>query len=169
MKREEQLEYGGDSGVDVLRAVLHRTPEYSRKIWGGGGDATALTKEIDIAVEEYFDSYDMEEVARIFGELHLSKEDEILFVERVIMLSIERDTKGGKIQLGLNLLHYLKDVFWGEAEIEAALSEIRSKTPDLVLDLPKVSTWMDTLVGHAMSQGLITEQTFLRDAQSRYV
>lgn len=169
MKREEQLAYGGHAGVDVLRTVLHRTPEYSRKIWGGGGDETALTKEMDRCVEEYFDSYDMEEVARIFGELHLSKEHEVLFIERVITLCIEGDAKGRKIQLGLNLLHFLKDVFWGEAELETALSGMRSKTPDLVLDIPKISSWTDTLVYHAMAQGLITEQTYLRDAQSMYV
>jgi hypothetical protein len=169
VKREEQLEYGGSTGEDVLRSVLHRTPEYSRKIWGGGGDARALTCEIDRAVEEYFDSYDMEEVARIFGELHLSKEDEVLFIERLVLFSIEHDAKGRTIQLGLNLLHYLKDIFWGEAEIEAAFSEIRSKAIELVLDVPKISQWLDALVQQALAQGLIEESTFLRDAQSRYV
>lgn len=155
--------------MGILQTVLHRTPEYSRKIWGGGGDASSLEKEIDSAVEEYFDAHDLEEVARIFGELHLSKELEVLFIERLIILSIEKDAKGRCIQLGLNLLHYLKDVFWGESEIENALGNIRSKSSDLILDIPKIGKWMNTLVARALAQGLITEQTFLRDAQARHV
>lgn len=139
VKREEQLEYGGSTGIDTLRDVLHRTPEYSRKIWGGSGDQGAMQREIDYSIFEYFDSYDMEEVARIFGELHLNKEGEVQFIERIVLLSIESDRKGKKIQLGLNLLHYLKDIFWSELEIEMALDNIRSNTPDIVLDVPKIN------------------------------
>ena len=68
VKKEQVLAYGGQCGVNVLTQTLHRTPEYSRKIWAGA-DERCLIKEMQTSIQEYFDSHDCEEVARIVGRI----------------------------------------------------------------------------------------------------
>lgn len=79
---------------------------------------------------------------------------------------VEKFREASKIQLGLNLLHYLKDIYWTETEIEMALEKIRAESDDLMLDFPKIQELTTTLVMKAREQGLITEQTQYRDSQN---
>lgn len=161
IKREQLLCYGGVSGVEVLSKVLRYTPEFSRKIWGGTGDLRFLQEEMDSAIREYFDSRDMEEVGVILGELHLNKELEIAFIYHLLLFSIECD----KVQVGLNLVDYLKDVYWGYEEVEKAIEKMREAEKDLALDFPLIQESMMELVKRAEEQGLVSWEFQVADGQ----
>lgn len=49
-----------------------------------------LIKEMDYCIQEYWDSRDMDEVAMILGELHLSKNLEVRFLEQLLLKCMER-------------------------------------------------------------------------------
>jgi hypothetical protein len=156
VKKEQILNYGGYSGTQVLTKTLHRTPEYSRKIWAGA-DERCLIREMQTTIQEYFDSHDCEEVARIIGELHLNRELEIKFIREVLLYSIERR----EIGTGLALLTYLDGIYWSSHEIEDAVEAIRIEVDELLPDFPLINEETSDIVDCAHRCGLVSED-FLR-------
>lgn len=161
LKREQNLGYGGAFGAEVCTNTLHNTPEYSRKIWSGAGDESCLLKEMDLAIEEYFDSYDSEEVARIFGELHLSRDCEIRFIRKILLYSVEKRN----VWVGLNLVAYLHDILWGTSHIEYAVESLRADSDEIAVDIPDISEALTYLVGQAHRYGLLSDEYVRLDQQ----
>jgi hypothetical protein len=157
VKKEQQLEYGGIHGIELCTSVLHKTPEYSRKIWSGAGDEKGLLAEMDLAIEEYFDSLDCEEVARIVGELHLNREFEIKFIRKILLSSIEKRD----VHTGLNLIAYLQDIYWSTQQIEDAVETIRADVDDLLIDMPDIAEATSYVVDQAYRYQLVSED-FMR-------
>jgi len=153
VKKEQVLQYGGAQGVCVLTHTLHRTPEYSRKIWAGA-DERCLIREMQYSIQEYFDSHDCEEVARIVGELHLNRELEIKFIREVLLLSLERREMGK----GLALLTYLDGIYWSSQEIEDAVEAIRIEVDELLPDFPMINEETSEVVDFAHRCGLVSEE-----------
>lgn len=153
IKKEQVLAYGGATGQSVLGFTLHKTPEYSRKIWAGT-DERCLMEEIRTSITEYFDSHDCEEVARIIGELHLNRELEIKFIREVLLYSLERR----EIGTGLALLTYLDGIYWSAHEIEDAVEAIRIEVDELLPDFPLLNEETSDLVDCCHRCGLVSEE-----------
>jgi len=133
LHRQLRLGFGGPTGRDIYETVLRRTPEHSRKVWGDG-DYNHLMNEMQNTITEYLDSYDCQEVGTILGELHLSKDLELLFLKTLLVECLARQQVGP----GIRLTAYLLDVFWTKSDIAEALELIREDSSDLVLDMPNL-------------------------------
>ncbi|CAD7962899.1 unnamed protein product [Amoebophrya sp. A25] len=162
LKKKQQLEYGGFQGVEVLREVLHRTPEYSRRIWCSGLDDRGLLNEMDLAIREFFDSYDAEEVDRILTELRLSREMLLKFIKKIILYSIEKRD----VHCGLHLVSYLYGrQWWFQNDVEDAVESIRLETDDLLPDIPDLGEATSYVVDQASRYGLVSENYLRQDQQ----
>jgi len=164
VKQEQILGYGGARGNHVLADVLHKTPEYSRMVWRGGSDEKELLSEIEETISEYFDSLDAQEVGRILGELHLSKQMEVDFLVNLMVRGLEK----GVVSATLDLVAYLHSIHWAHSEVMDAIEHIRVNSEELSKDLPKIRELTDTLVREAEQRNLI-ESDFLhhRDRHSQ--
>ncbi|CAD7945480.1 unnamed protein product [Amoebophrya sp. A120] len=168
LKKEQQLQYGMLAGVEVLTEVLHKTPEYSRQIWNGI-DERSLFQEMELAIEEHFDSYDCEEVARILTELHLTRELKIKFLRRLLLYSIEKRD----VHTGLNLISYLHgngSFLAADAKakmqlVEDSLESIRCDSDELIVDQPDIEEATSYVVDQMFRYGLISGEYYRLDQQ----
>jgi len=151
VKQIESCDYGLEPGKQILIKTLKSTPEYSRRIWHGRG---TVFHEMDLAIMEYFDSRDLNEVARIVGELHLNAALDAEFVQRIVVAGLEKR----KMQVGLNLIHYMKDTFWAEELVGDAIMDLRGMQEEYEKDIPGVHFLLDECVRLSVEQGLLGEE-----------
>jgi hypothetical protein len=165
VKKFRTLHYGGWVGESAFQEILHCTPEYSRKIWGCDKQSTltSLLEEINTSIDEYFDSRDAEEVARIVGELHLTRDLDVFFIKQVILKSMEKN----KFAEGLQVLLHLQNVYWTREDFETAIEAIRNEENDLVLDFPAIHTAVEVMIFKCRELNLISDE-FYRLAGIQY-
>jgi hypothetical protein len=123
-----------------------------------------LIGEIDTSIDEFFDSFDCEEVARIVGELHLSHDLDVYFIKQILIKCMEQNKLD---PLGLQVLLHLKDVYWKQEDYENAIESIRNQENDLVLDFPSIHSAMEIMIVKCRQNNLISDE-FYRLAGIQY-
>jgi hypothetical protein len=119
----------------------------------GQGDFSQLIQEMEDTIEEFFDSHDFQEVSKIIGELHLSKDHEIVFLRLLLIEAMRRQ----QIAPAIDLTKYLLEAHWTKYDVSKALEQIRELSDDLVLDTPHIVDITTELVYELIAIGAIDE------------
>lgn len=161
LKSVRRLRFGGRSGVDVAREVQRQTPLHSRRSWGSG-DGRQLKREVQETISEYFDSRNIEELAHIVQELHLSEKEQVKFVRKLLVAGMERNDGDS----ALDAVGVLTGPCWSNAEVVAAFEQLRDIADDLVLDFPYCRERTNDLVCAAVGYGLLDSSYLVSDVGS---
>lgn len=161
LKSARRMRFGGRCGVELSREVQRQTPLYSRRSWGTG-DGRQFQTEVKEAISEYFDCRNIQELANIVQELHLSEKEQIRFVRKLLVAGMER--KDGDV--ALDAVSELQGPCWGHAEVIAAFEQLRDIADDLVLDFPYCREQTNDLVCAAVGRGLLDSSYLLSDVGS---
>eukprot|EP00929_Paragymnodinium_shiwhaense_P009665 TRINITY_DN11391_c0_g1_i1.p1 TRINITY_DN11391_c0_g1~~TRINITY_DN11391_c0_g1_i1.p1 ORF type:complete len:516 (-),score=122.57 TRINITY_DN11391_c0_g1_i1:292-1839(-) len=157
LKTARRLRFGGPLGVQVVKETQRQTPMYCRRVWGTGDDRQ-FRSEVNNAIAEYFDSRNINELARIVGELHLSEGQQVDFVRKIFLQGMER----GESTCALDAVEYLVGYYWTSTEVEHAFDQLRSMLGDLVLDYPRCREHTTDLMWAAAGRGLL-HKSYLPD------
>ena len=115
LKLARRLGYGGPLGMQALRWAQRQTPLHSRRVW-----APVIFDKCEpkcmIPLEEYFDSHSTEEMAQVIEELHLSSKEQVTFLRKLLVASMER----GAQQVALHAMEELLGFCWTDQEVEGA-------------------------------------------------
>jgi hypothetical protein len=161
LKSARRMRFGGKRGVEVSREVQRQTPMYSRRTWGTG-DGRQFQVEIQEAITEYFDCRNINELANIVQELHLSEKEQSRFVRKLLVAGMERNDGDSAV----DAVNALVGVCWGTTEVVAAFEQLRDIADDLVLDFPYCRERTNDLVCAAVGCGLLESSFLLSDVGS---
>jgi hypothetical protein len=158
LKSARRLRFGGERGVKVLRAAQRQTPLHSRRAWGSG-DARHFREEVREAILEFFDSRDVEELAQITEELHLSEKEQTAFVRKLLATGVET----GESEAALRAVSQLLGRVWSAKEVRDAFEQLRDMAEDWVLDFPQCREHTTRLVSRAADSGLLERADVIYD------
>lgn len=161
LKSARRLRFGGELGVKALRAAQRRTPLHSRRVWGSG-DARHFREEVREAIQEFFDSKDTEELAKIIEELHLSEKEQAAFIRKLLATGVERR----EAEDALGAVAQLVGMCWSAAEVRAAFEQLRDSTADWVLDFPQCREGTTDLVSRAAAKGILERSDVVYDGMA---
>jgi hypothetical protein len=161
LKCARRMRFGGLQGVEVLKETQRQTPAYSRRVWGTG-DHRQLRMEISNAILEYFDCRSIKELARVVGELHLSADEDISFVRKLLVVGMEREES----TLALDAVEELVGYFWSPESVKSAFLQLRDIATDLVLDFPHCREHTTELVSAAIRRGLLQASYLQEDGMT---
>eukprot|EP00927_Polykrikos_kofoidii_P076534 TRINITY_DN73602_c0_g1_i1.p1 TRINITY_DN73602_c0_g1~~TRINITY_DN73602_c0_g1_i1.p1 ORF type:complete len:520 (+),score=83.84 TRINITY_DN73602_c0_g1_i1:115-1674(+) len=161
LKSALRMRFGGAEGVEVLKETQRQTPVYSRRIWGTG-DQRQFRLEISNAISEYFDSKNAQELARILGELHLSVDEEAVFVRKMLVVGMER----GESASALDAVEELQGFCWSPETVKQAFQQLRDIAGDLVLDFPHCRELTTELVRAAIGRGILDPSYLQEDGDT---
>jgi hypothetical protein len=161
LKSARRMRFGGRCGVEVAREVQRQTPLHSRRNCGSG-DGRQLQMEVQEAISEYFDCRNVEELANIVQELHLSEEEQTKFVRKLFVAGMERNDGDSAVEVVAALL----GPCWGLPEVVAAFEQLRDIADDLVLDFPYCREKTNDLVCAAVGCGLLDSSFLVTDVGS---
>jgi len=158
LKSVRRMRFGGSEGVEVIRNVERQTPMHSRRVWGSG-DARHFRQEVRESIVEYFDAHNSQELGRIVEELHLSDQEQTMFIRKLLVTGMER----GEAEAALDAAEALLGRCWTLSEVRGAFVELRDVQEDLVLDFPRCRECATELVFAAVGRGLLEQQDLICD------
>eukprot|EP00405_Crypthecodinium_cohnii_P014758 CAMPEP_0206459250 /NCGR_PEP_ID=MMETSP0324_2-20121206/24066_1 /ASSEMBLY_ACC=CAM_ASM_000836 /TAXON_ID=2866 /ORGANISM="Crypthecodinium cohnii, Strain Seligo" /LENGTH=530 /DNA_ID=CAMNT_0053930769 /DNA_START=65 /DNA_END=1657 /DNA_ORIENTATION=+ len=161
LKSARRLRFGGAEGVEVVRSAQRQTPLYSRRVWGAG-DMKHFRQEVAESIIEYFDSKSETELGRIVEELHLSEEEQAMFIRKLLVTGMERK----QADVALTAVEKLLGRCWSLQEVRRGFEELRGVQEDLVLDFPQVRECTTELVREAVKRSLLEQQDLVCDNAS---
>jgi len=125
-------------------------------IWGvSGGDkpVKALTKQIDILIKEYFNSLDVNEVARCIRDLDVPHFHHEIVYEALLKALDDIDAIGKVIAM----LKFLYDSgVLSVDQLTMGFTRIFSNIDDIKLDSPRAYKYLDEVVNQCCRHGIIT-------------
>jgi len=156
-----RMRFGGRCGVEVTREVQRQTPLHSRRSWGSG-DRRQFQVEVQNAISEFFDCKNVEELANIIQELHLSEKEQVQFLRKLLVAGMERNDGDS----ALEAVSRLQGPCWGHTEVIAGFEQLRDIADDLVLDFPYCREKTNDLVCAAVGCGLLESSFLVSDVGS---
>lgn len=164
-----RLGVGGVEGRAVMRTVKkwivvnsNGKPQFSQfqKVWIAANPDREETRHFkkqvcDIILEHFADTdFDATQVA--IEDLEMTPDQVPDFIRKTFELAMERTEREQKIAVEL-LSHFVKLEDIDRPSIVNALKLLRSRLPEILLDLPKADTILDRITAMALDYGLLSE------------
>lgn len=145
-----RLRIGGKAGTEVARDVVAWTTDplvTASSLFTDEVDAMdiqAFRNALVVAVQEFFDSVDGQEFARILRSLNIEETSRrVEVVRKVISGALDRQAKDCHAAVALlNFLVNNEDL--KQTDINVALRQLHDRLPDLTLDVPDAAPILET-------------------------
>jgi hypothetical protein len=145
-----RLRIGGKAGTEVARDVVAWTTDplvTASSLFTDEVDAMdiqAFRNALVVAVQEFFDSVDGQEFARILRSLNIEETSRrVEVVRKVISGALDRQAKD--CHAAVSLLNFLvNNEDLKQTDINVALRQLHDRLPDLTLDVPDAAPILET-------------------------
>jgi MA3 domain len=140
----ERLRMGGSVGLEVIKKVKAAMPENTRlarlhllgaKIWVPINEGL-WKKEVNLAIEEFYDSLDAEEFFRLLTEWDIDETRAGELIRKLLIAGIEK----GKMVDAIALIKTaVSNSLFEDADVQEGLRQIQERIEDLQLDIPNIA------------------------------
>jgi len=145
-----RLRIGGAAGTEVARDVVAWTTDplvTASSLFEDEVDAMdlhAFRKTLVLAVQEYFDSVDGNEFARILRSLNIEEAARrVEVVRKVVSGALDRQAKDCHSAVAL-LTFLINSEDLKQSDVNVALRQLHDRLPDLTLDVPDAEPLLET-------------------------
>lgn len=157
-----RLALGGDEGIAAARnaqsTVENTEVEWAdlRNVWGklDSSNDKKWKNELDVALNEYFNSHDNAEFCRILHDWALCTSRAVVVVKHALLKAMDGD--GNDCMAVVDLLDFaVKREELKDTDVFRAMNELDANLADLKLDIPDAQDMLDTFGGLLRTRGLL--------------
>jgi len=134
-------------------------------VGGGGQPVRALSRRIEMLLEEFFSSNDATEAARCLQELEVPHFHHEMVYEAIVM-AIDSMSEAREDAVCRLLKSFSNSCLVTPDQMSQGFRRIFDDLPDIVIDVPLAYSLIDRIVNKAHSHGIITEE-LVREVPTR--
>ena len=152
-----RLGLGGSEGAEAAQEAKNELDNSSvewadlRNVWG---EDSKWRNDLDIALNEYFDSHDKAEMCRLMREWALCTGKAVILIKKALLKAM--DGNGNDCLAVVELLDYaVKHEELKDSDILRAMQQLDENLEDLKLDIPDAPEMLNTFGGLLRNKGLL--------------